>query len=807
MTELIINSSNNENNKTKEKSISTNNNNLLEIETNNQETDLNKDLLNSKKTFKEYNYNPDPFISLSVNKNKNSTLSKSDKIILEYNQIKTGFNKIISSFNNLKPKNFKTQEKYIKKLSEYNITLLNYLGELSTLLNKIIDNPKLYASKKILNSNEYNQKSRFIFSNNNNNQLIIENSEKLITLYQKQYNKITERLTKVKSDEYINKLNSSISNINEEISKYEKENIELKKAQIIFENSLKNKNSGKSSQLIDNNLQIKLDICNKIENEYLKTSKKIENNKEEIQNNSEKINILNQKCQNLKKMAKDMYDIEQFDTVEKIKKKSKEKKEKIQRKIREYEINIHSMKANLNKLINKFQENKRIIDIMEQEKNMLIENYNKKQNEFELVQNKLNDYKNIDINLKENRFKERDTINSRNIYENMKNKKMNIKTEESLKENHLKIENKNKKSEKNSQELISSGPSLISLKKEKSNFGDVNDIQLLNQSEKNEQEDINKDSNKKQINTINRDIINIIGGKIVSQEKDDNNQDDLNEINKELNKGKTNNKQLNLNIKNSKTLSKEMILKGLDKQEKEDNKLIYSSRNIQNKNGGGNFDRRKFLKLNFSFVTPSKDNRLNRSLNTLPNEHNKLNYEIEEDIVLDSNSVNNININTKEKKFNTKIEDVNISQGQNDNLKNNNNNSIEIDKELINKDNEKENTDKIEENYDKDNDKRENALNTILYNVVDNKSKIDKFLESDKMNNNNNNVNNNLNNDEELINKSLEEEHVFEKKKENENEKDENKDNINNKEKGETDSVNYDFDDGDIIIDIDYDKI
>ena len=55
MTELIINSFNNENNKTKEKSISTNNNNLLEIETNNQETDLNKDLLNSKKTFKEYN--------------------------------------------------------------------------------------------------------------------------------------------------------------------------------------------------------------------------------------------------------------------------------------------------------------------------------------------------------------------------------------------------------------------------------------------------------------------------------------------------------------------------------------------------------------------------------------------------------------------------------------------------------------------------------------------------------------------------------------------------------------------------------
>ena len=796
MTELIINSSNNEKNKTKEKSISTDNDNLLEKEINNQESDSNKVEHNSKNIFNEYNYNPDSFISLSVNKNKNSILSKSDKIVLEYIKIKTNFNKIVSAFNNIKPKNFKAKDKYIRKLSDYNITLLNYLGELSTFLNKLLDNQKLYTSKKILNSSMANHpKSRYIFSNNtNNNQFIFENSEKLIALYQKQYNKITERLTKIKSDEYINNLNSSIANINKEISKYEKENIELKKGQIIFENSLKNKNSGKTSQSMDNNLQIKLDLCNKIQNEFLKTSKRIENNKEEIQNNSEKINILNQKCQNLQKMAKDMYDIDQFEAVEKIKKKSKEKKDKIQRKIREYEINIHSMKANLNKLLTQFEQNKRIIDFMEQEKIMLIEKYNRKQNEFDLVQNKLNDYKNIDINinLNENQFKEKAKINIRNIYENKKNKKLNIKTEESLKENELKEENTDKKNKKKPPELISSGPSLISLKKEKSNFGDENDIQLINQTEnKQQKEDTNKDSSKKQLNQINKDIINIniIGGKIKSQEQSDNQQDNSNALNKEENKEKIN-KQL-LNIKNSKTLSKEMILKGLDKQEKEDNVMIYSTRNPQNKNSKGNFDRRNFLKLNFSFVTPSKDNRLNRSLNTLPNERNMLNYEIEEDIVADSNSANNININTKEKKFNTKIEEVNISQGQNDNLKNNN--SIEIDKELINK--EKENTDKIDENYDKDNDndKRENALNTILYNVVDNKTKNEKFLESDKMNNNNNN----LNNEDALINKSLEEEHIFEKKK----------DSDENKEKGENDSVNYDFDDGDNIIDIEYDKI
>ena len=483
MTELIKDSINNENNNRKDQMTSTDNNNSLEKKVNNQENDLNDKNYNSKNNFDEVNYNPNSFISLTVNKNKNSTLSKSDKIILEYNKIKVNFNKIISSFNNIKPKNFKSQEKYIRKLSEYNITLLNYLSELSNLLNKLLDNSKLYTSKKILNSSQDSHPKSKIFFTNTNNQLISENSEKLLTLYEKQYNKITERLNKVKSDEYINNLNLSLSNINKEISLYEKENIELKKVQIIFENSLKNIYSGKTPQSMDNNLQIKLDLCNKIQNEYIKTSKRIENNKEEIQNNSEKINILNQKCQNLKKMAKDMYDIEQFEAVEKIKKKSKEKKEKIQRKIREYDINIHAMKTNLNKLLTKFSENKRMIEFMEQEKNILIEKYNQKQNEFDAVQNKLNDYKNIDINinLSENKYKEKSIINSRNIYENVKNKKLNIKTEEILKEDELKIENK--KNKKNPQELISNGPSLISLTKEKSNFGDDNDIQLLNQTE------------------------------------------------------------------------------------------------------------------------------------------------------------------------------------------------------------------------------------------------------------------------------------------------------------------------------------
>ena len=385
--------------------------------------------------------------------------------------------------------------------------------------------------------------------------------------------------------------------------------------------------------------------------------------------------------------------------------------------------------------------------------------------------------------------------------------------------------------------LSSSGPSLISLTKEKSNFADINDIQLLNTSnnDKNNNNNNNNNNNiktnipkietnkKENIYTIKKEINKIFGKSEIDIEKDKDNNKDTNQINEDNtntnnikeqkdNKEEKNNQYISpiklnlddnkgttidvLNKNGVKTLSKEMILKGLDEQEKKNNTLIYSSRITKNK---GYFDRRNLLKLNFSFVSSNKkDNKLNMSLNTLPNERKFLNDEIEEDIMTD-NSADNINI--KESKM----------KKENDIKKNNliNNNSIEIGKNIIDKyqkkyskesNENKENNiveDIIENNNDNENksqlengdkNKRENALNTILYNVNENnqETKNDKFSQNNKTNNNTNE-----NKEEDQVNKSFEEEHIFDKKN----------------EKEEEDDVNYDFDDGDNIIDIDYDKI
>ena len=810
MTDLIINSSNNEM-KTKEE-----NNINKEEKIKYQNDGINN---NSEENLNEINiYDPNSLISLSVNKSIKLPFSKTDKIILEYNQIKTNFNKIISIFNNIKSSPHKNKDKYIKKLSEYNMTLLNYFGELSTLLNKLLDNPKIYTNKNLLNSLEIIPKQRIIFTQNNQ---IFENPENILSKYEKQYNKIKERLTKIKSDNFLNDLQTNISKINNEIIKYEKENIELKKEQILYENSFKNIINGKTPQTVENNIQKKLDICKRIENVYIKTSKKIDKNNKEITNNSKKINLLSQKCQNLKKMAKDIYSIEQFEPVELIKKKSEEKKEKLERKIREYEINIHSLKSGLNKLKIKYEQNKSQIESLEKETNNLIDKYKKKENQLQIVTNKIKEFKNINGINKENNLQ----IKNRKNNGNKINNNLKTESEESYKRDKLIEENKNIINKRNDKTLASGGPSLISLTKEKSNFGDFNDIQLITpieNREENDKKENDKDKEKRNNyeNKINQDInINIIGS--------NNKNKDSNLLNKKQEK-----KEKDILIKKNNTLSKEMILKGLDSQEK-NNPMIYSSRNIPNKESKGKIDRRNLLKLNFSFVSPSKDNRLNRSLNTLPNERNMLNYEIAEDIILDSNSANNINKNSKERRFNTNIEDVQISQDKIENT-NINNNSVEIDRNLINNEfvsNEKESIEKNDENEDKNKDKRENALNTILYNEVDNKTRNEKFLES-----NNNNDNNNK--EEDQANKSFEEEHVFdimkkeiEENKENENKdeekenkdeekenKDEKKENKEEEEEKENkdeekenenpkESENYDFDYGDDIIEVDYDKI
>ena len=64
----------------------------------------------------------------------------------------------------------------------------------------------------------------------------------------------------------------------------------------------------------------------------MKVSKKIEKDKEYIKSNEQKINILNEKCNNLTQMAKDMLDVDQFESIDTSKKEVKKKDLKLKEK-------------------------------------------------------------------------------------------------------------------------------------------------------------------------------------------------------------------------------------------------------------------------------------------------------------------------------------------------------------------------------------------------------------------------------------------------------------------------------------------
>ena len=155
------------------------------------------------------NYNPNPFLSPNMKNKKIKTLSKMDKIIKEYNEIKATFNKILSNQKQNQKININKKEKYLKKLSEYNTSMLNQLSELSKVLKKIVENQNIYANKKLLinSSDTGSSKGENKISALSN----LESSEKMLKIYEKQYNNLIERLEKIKSKDYIINLKSSIN--------------------------------------------------------------------------------------------------------------------------------------------------------------------------------------------------------------------------------------------------------------------------------------------------------------------------------------------------------------------------------------------------------------------------------------------------------------------------------------------------------------------------------------------------------------------------------------------------------------------
>ena len=674
-------------------------NNNKNTDTNNEQLIINSSLIDID-NIDESSYNPDPY-TVPKKKFDHLYITKIEKAVNNYNEIKEIVNKKI--LDTQLPNN--AQSLQIK-----NFSLLEQLDKLNTILDTLVERKRFTKKKDVIDSNENNfnkNKKEKEKENTKNKPTPKDINIKLLQSYKKQMDALSAKYEKIVKDDYIHNLKYEVDSISIEIANLEKTNRELQTNQFKNEFFLKSKNFS----LNDLKYKKKLEEYDHFNNEYTRLMKKIPPVEENVKNNNVKIDLLNDNKNNLITIAKETYNIDNPE--ETIIYKIIEDKEKIknERRKRELEKKIFETNTNLKKYNIKKKDNIKYIKQLQDEKNTFDNMLRKKREELVKLNEKLEkmelDNLNGDINNEANQISYKILNNNNNI-----NKYNSSKKEDKIITNNNNISSslENQISPIKSADINNNK---IKIKKLMNNIShNDNNInnnidsnqKLLQKKEKTIEIDLNNNNNNN----------NIIGNSI--------------KVNNNRYNGSTTNLNNNNDLNNNKTYNKKMILEQLDIQNNQQNTMKIDKTINLKKNK---------LKPNFSFTlndTNKKNKNVNLSVAIQPKttiskeEQKESEGEIKEDIQI-NNNLNDENMDNKkedEKMY------VNLSQ------------NISMDK-----------MGKEEEENENGGEKiRENDLNTVPYNELDNGEKI--INDNDNGNDNDKNIEN-----DNYIN-SNEQEHIFE---------------------------------------------
>ena len=601
--------------------INSNSNELTSNKKNNKKNSqmsINSELINID-NIDVSSYNPDPFV-LPKKKSKQFYISTIETTVYNYNKIKETVNKKLF--------NFKIPNK-TENLQLKNFSLLSQLDQLNAILDTLVEN-KRFVKKGNKNSNS--KKNKNINSSKSQELQNIKLSSKdinikLLNNFQKQYNLLTEKYKKISKDNYFPNLKNELEIVSSEISEMEKVNRDLKTTQFKAEFFLKNKNVSQN----DLNYKKKVVEYDHFDNEYTRLMKKIPPKEEEIKRNDEKIAQLNDMKNNLIKIAKEMYNINNPE--EKIVKKIDNKNFENYKKRKELEKKFIEVNGSVKKCNYTKKENGKNIKILEENKITAESILKDKCQLLEELTEKLN---NLELE-----FTTGNTINEVN--------KENYK-KESLANN---IFNSDKKENNPIDNKISSleNQSISPIKPLDINTIEINDNKIennINEIKDNKTNTIEMEFNKENNNEMN----NI--SKLNNRYNDSNNKDD--------------NKKLN----NNQTYNKKMILEQLDIQKNQENLRMDKSINLK----------KNKLKPNFSFTLNDnlKDKKVNLSVAMPPTttinkvEKNESEGEIKEDIQINNgvaeekfnNLSHNISMEKNDKGENKEIENEEQKKREND---------------------------------------------------------------------------------------------------------------------------------------------
>ena len=378
----------------------------------------------------------------SISTIKTNKTPKNNKILIEKEIVKKSLSKVEIAEANyyvLKTELEKLLEKdefdSIEEISNQNEEMINYLSKLSSTLSTLVDNSTKEKNDKI--NNKYDQKEK--------------QENKIIEVYKREYLRLENRLKQLTSPVYKEGLKRELQNLDNEIQKKESQNKKLKayqrQSELLIEKQ--SKNLGREQFELK---RLKMDL-NNINSQKILVMEKIKKNNNIIQENYARITQLNEWQQKLEKIAKEMYDIQEYENIQLEEQKEGEIekiKENLMKKIEIYE---KVMKSNKNKYESEISRNEKTIFNLEQRKLELIQNYRAVIGE-EAFQKLLNDNREIftqNLNSDENLINDNnDNIEVNNINEKkyqQNNKQLNISfgSSENKNKNYIKLESNGQK--------------------------------------------------------------------------------------------------------------------------------------------------------------------------------------------------------------------------------------------------------------------------------------------------------------------------------------------------------------------------
>ena len=467
----ILNSSERNEEKKEENKKNENNNNNNDNKNDKNNNEMKKNLIG----YEEGN---------SISTIKTNKTPKNNKVIIEKEVVNQPLSKVEIAEANyyvLKTELEKILEKdefdSVEEISNQNEEMINYLSKLSTTLSTLVDNSTKEKNDKIKNKNEQKEKQE----------------NKIIEVYKREYLRLENRLKQLTSPLYKEGLKRELQNLDNEIQKKESQNKKLKayqrQSELLIEKQ--SKNLGREQFELK---RLKMDL-NNINSQKILVIEKIKKNNNIIQENYARITQLNEWQQKLEKIAKEMYDIQEYENIQLEEEKEGEIekiKENLMKKIEIYE---KVMKSNKNKYESEISRNEKTIFNLEQRKLELIQNYRAVIGE-EAFQKLLNENKEMfeqNFNSDDNLGDNNENNDNNNINVNNSNNENRISQQDNKQINISfgNSENKNKnyiKSESNGQKSINN---------EESNNITENDNNI---ESRNNEKEIKEDDNNKRNN-------------------------------------------------------------------------------------------------------------------------------------------------------------------------------------------------------------------------------------------------------------------------------------------------------------------